>query len=79
MIFFFVCYFIQTRKPKCAAAKSYSKLVTANHKKKKKRDTGTGHAGDEEEEGGGSIISGNQDPSALIPTANYCLPPLMGV
>lgn len=36
MIFFFVCYFIQTRKPKCAAAKSYSKLVTANHKKKKK-------------------------------------------
>lgn len=75
---FFCCYFIQTRKPKCAAAKSYSKLVTANHKKKK-RDTGTGHAGDEEEEGGGSIISGNQDPSALIPTANYCLPPLMGV
>lgn len=42
-------------------------------------DTGSGHAGDEEEVGGGPIISGNQDPSALIPTANYCLPLLMGV
>lgn len=53
--------------------------LPTNHKKKKKRDTGTEHAGDEEEEGSGSIFSGNQDPSALIPTANYCLLLLMGV
>lgn len=36
---FCCCYFVQTGKPKCAAAKSYSKLVTANRKEKKEIQT----------------------------------------
>lgn len=42
-------------RPKFEAAKSYSKLVTAN-RMTEKRDTGSEHAGDEEEEEGGFII-----------------------
>lgn len=50
VIFNFTVISAKRRKPKWAAAKSYSKLVTAN-RNKKKGDTGTGHAGDEEEGG----------------------------